>query len=232
MLAHTTGALRMAPQTGQSGYSNSEVPFSARAPGSHPASYSDDPSFLGLEPPPQLLPLRDRPRLAPHMIPWLLEPDASVGENSKSASVSTTHKVLAQLGAKLAAQDCIDAKEFFEAAEFYLRTRRRVRRPLVLDCCCGHGLAGLLFAAFEPSVIAVKLVDQRRPPSFDRVFAAVVEAAPWAEAKVFFSAVASQTHTAFSIISSKFAAITIFSGILCLFVTFSIEHCICACSNT
>lgn len=142
------------------------------------------------------------------MIPWLLEPDASVGENSKSTSVSTTHKVFAQLGAKLAAQDCIDAKEFFEAAEFYLRTRRRVRRPLVLDCCCGHGLAGLMFAAFEPSVLAVKLVDQRRPPSFDRVFAAVVEAAPWAEAKVLFFAIAAQFRTASSTTSLKFKAIT------------------------
>jgi hypothetical protein len=194
MLARTADCLRMAPQSGKIVNSNSEVPFSARSPGSHPASYSDDPSFLGLVPPPQLLPLRNRPRLAPHMIPWLLEDDASTSGSSKSTPMATTHKVLAKLGAKLAAKDCIDAKEFYEAAEFYLRTRRRVRRPLMLDCCCGHGLAGLLFAAFEPSVLAVKLLDQRRPPSFDRVFAAVVEAAPWAESKVLFS---SQLHALF-----------------------------------
>jgi hypothetical protein len=177
----------MAQQPGPYGSSHGAMPFSARAPGSHPASYTDDPLFLGLTPPQQLLPLRDRTRLAPRMVPWLLPaPDAApVGSRASSSASLATHKALAQLGASLAARDCIDAKEFYEAAEFYLRSRRRVRRPLMLDCCCGHGLAGLLFAAFEPSVLAVRLVDQRRPPSFDRVLAAVVEVAPWAQAKVY-----------------------------------------------
>ncbi len=37
----------------------------------------------------------------------------------------------------------IDAKEFFEAVEFYARVRKRVRRPVMLDLACGHGLVRL-----------------------------------------------------------------------------------------
>jgi len=40
----------------------------------------------------------------------------------------------------------IDAKEFFEAVEFYARVRKRVRRPVMLDLACGHGLVGELYA--------------------------------------------------------------------------------------
>ena len=43
----------------------------------------------------------------------------------------------------------IDAKEFFEAVEFYARVRKRVRRPVMLDLACGHGLVRLLFASCE-----------------------------------------------------------------------------------
>ena len=49
----------------------------------------------------------------------------------------------------------------------------------MLDLACGHGLAGLLFAALERTVEKVVLVDARRPACFDAIFEAVVRAAPW-----------------------------------------------------
>ena len=45
-----------------------------------------------------------------------------------------------------------------------------VRRSVVVDLCAGHGLTGMVFAAFERSVEEVWLVDKgsvRRLPSFD-----------------------------------------------------------------
>ena len=46
---------------------------------------------------------------------------------------------------ELAADEAVDSKELFESLEFYLRVRKRVRRHIMLDFGCGHGLAGLLF---------------------------------------------------------------------------------------
>jgi hypothetical protein len=92
----------------------------------------------------------------------------------------------ARLAHALALRECVDAKELFESLEFYLRVRRRVRRPVVIDLACGHGLCGLLFAALERDVVGVALVDARRPNSFDAILAAVTDVAPWAAAKVHF----------------------------------------------
>lgn len=95
--------------------------------------------------------------------------------------------MLGKLGAALCKTQALDLKEYFEACEFFLRTRKRVRRPILVDLACGHGLVGLLFAAFEPSVERVMLIDAARPPSHDVVAAAVAEVAPWALAKVSFA---------------------------------------------
>ena len=92
----------------------------------------------------------------------------------------------ARLAHALSLAQCLDSKELFESLEFYLRVRRRIRQPLVIDLACGHGLCGLLFAALEPAVEAVALVDSRRPRSFDAVLAAVATVAPWVPAKVHF----------------------------------------------
>jgi hypothetical protein len=54
----------------------------------------------------------------------------------------------------------------------------------MIDCACGHGLVGLLYAAFEPAVTSVLLVDTRRPESFRKVMESFAEVAPWASKKV------------------------------------------------
>lgn len=86
----------------------------------------------------------------------------------------------------LAARRALDVKEVVESFEFFERVRRRVRRPVVADLCCGHGLTGLLFAALERTVERVVLVDRSRPPSFDAALEAVSEVCPWTGPKVEF----------------------------------------------
>ena len=112
-----------------------------------------------------------RRRLDGTMIGWL----ATAGSANASEKPDATRAVLGKLGAALASRDALDAKEFFEACEFYLRTRKRLRNPMMFDLACGHGLTGLLFAAFEPSVERVVLVDTRRPKSYDNIIAAFDE---------------------------------------------------------
>jgi hypothetical protein len=77
----------------------------------------------------------------------------------------------------------LNIKEVFESFELFERIRRRVRAPVVADLCAGHGLTGILFAAFERSVDGVVLLDQRRPSNHDRVMEAVVAVAPWVAEK-------------------------------------------------
>ena len=91
-----------------------------------------------------------------------------------------------RLARSLAARTAMDAKELVEAVEFFGKVRRRIRRHTVVDLAAGHGLAGLLFAAFEPTVHRVLLLDQRRPLSFTNVLAAVCEVAPWVSDKVSY----------------------------------------------
>jgi len=75
-------------------------------------------------------------------------------------------------------------KELFEATETFALARKVVRRPAVADLCCGHGLAGVLFALFERSVERVILIDRERPASADLILAAAADVAPWVAPKI------------------------------------------------
>ena len=92
-----------------------------------------------------------------------------------------------RLARSLAEERAVPVKEVFESFEFFGRVRKYVRGPVVADLCAGHGLTGVLFAAFERSVQQVHLIDRRRPPSADRVLAAVARVAPWVTDKVSWS---------------------------------------------
>ncbi len=78
----------------------------------------------------------------------------------------------------------LPAKEVWESFEVAARARSAMKRTTVVDLCCGHGLAGLLLAAFERTIESLWLVDERRPGNHERVMAAVAEVAPWTAAKV------------------------------------------------
>ena len=89
-----------------------------------------------------------------------------------------------RIATALAERAALDLKELLESFEFFARVRRRVRAPQVADVCAGHGLAGLLFAVFEPMVERVTIVDRKKPASHAVVLDAVASVAPWAPAKV------------------------------------------------
>ncbi len=91
-----------------------------------------------------------------------------------------------RLARALAERRAIHIKELLEAFEFFARVRKRVRSPTMVDLCAGHGLAGLVFALCEPTIQSVQLIDQRKPPSFDRIWDAFVSIAPWVKEKVVY----------------------------------------------
>lgn len=91
-----------------------------------------------------------------------------------------------RLARSLAENRAIHIKELLEAFEFFSRVRKRIRSPNMVDLCAGHGLSGLIFALCEPTVERVELVDHRRPASFDRIWKAFVDIAPWVAEKVSY----------------------------------------------
>jgi len=86
---------------------------------------------------------------------------------------------------ELCHERALPIKEVVEAFEFFAVVRKYLRRTAtIVDLCSGHGLAGILFAAFERRTTEVVLCDRRRPPNFDHVLLACARAAPWIEPKV------------------------------------------------
>jgi hypothetical protein len=86
----------------------------------------------------------------------------------------------------LADRRVLNTKEVLESFAFWHRVRRRVRRPTMLDLCCGHGLTGVLFAVFERTVERVILVDHRQPESVAGVLEAAASVAPWCADKLLY----------------------------------------------
>jgi hypothetical protein len=94
--------------------------------------------------------------------------------------------MLDKLARALIDRRTLPLKEIVEAVEFFQRVRRRLRAPIVADLCCGHGLAGMLFAVFEPRVERAILIDRQKPDSHERVRQAVEAVAPWVSEKVVY----------------------------------------------
>jgi hypothetical protein len=84
----------------------------------------------------------------------------------------------------LVARRALPAKEVWESFEVVARARRALRGPVLVDLCCGHGLAGLLCAVFERELEELWLVDERRPDNHAAVIEALGAVAPWVPAKV------------------------------------------------
>ena len=65
----------------------------------------------------------------------------------------------------LASEPCIKTKEVLESFEVHAVCRRRLVNTHIIDLCCGHGLTGFLFLAFNPSIETLTLLDR----SFSKV---------------------------------------------------------------
>lgn len=86
---------------------------------------------------------------------------------------------------ELTHERALPLKEVTEAFEFFAVARKYLRRAeTVVDLCSGHGLAGILFGAFERRVQRVILCDRRKPEHFAHVWRATTKAAPWLVDKI------------------------------------------------
>ncbi len=84
----------------------------------------------------------------------------------------------------LAAETVLPVKEILECGEFFERVRRKMKGETIVDLCCGHGFAGILFAIFKKSVKRVVLIDENQPPSFKATLECLKSVAPWAVEKI------------------------------------------------
>jgi hypothetical protein len=81
---------------------------------------------------------------------------------------------------------CLARRELFESWSFVARVRRHLDAPVVWDLGAGHGLVALLFAILEPGLREVRAVDRRKPPSFEKLRAALAEVGGARLAKVVY----------------------------------------------
>lgn len=113
--------------------------------------------------------------------PWI---GSRASLRPRDAALFEGDSLPAALARALCERRALPAKELFEATETFELVRKRVRGPVVADLCCGHGLAGILFAIFEREVDRVLLIDRERPASAEVLLEVAAEVAPWAPAKI------------------------------------------------
>ncbi len=106
--------------------------------------------------------------------------------NTAAAAYFDSDRLADRLFRALASLRTVRIKELVEAFEFYAVARKHVRAGTIVDLCCGHGLVGLLFAAFDRDVHRVLLNDRRQPQSFETIFACVAETVPRVADRVSF----------------------------------------------
>ncbi len=114
---------------------------------------------------------------------------ARVRSRDRLAGAFSGDTLVARLARALLVSEAVPFKEVLENFEFFEHVRRYVRAPTVVDACCGHGLAGLLYAVHHRDVAHVRLVDQRRPESAMRCLEALEGVAPWIRDKVQFETI-------------------------------------------
>jgi hypothetical protein len=78
------------------------------------------------------------------------------------------------VGRVVAEAECLPRKELFESWEVASRVRRRVRGRPILDLAAGHGLVAWLLLLLDAETPGARCVDRRKPPSAERLEAALV----------------------------------------------------------
>jgi hypothetical protein len=78
------------------------------------------------------------------------------------------------VGRVVSQANCLPRKELFEAWEVANRVRRRVRGRPILEMAAGHGLVAWLLLLLDPTAPGARCVDRRKPPSAERLEAALV----------------------------------------------------------
>ena len=73
---------------------------------------------------------------------------------------------------------CIPRKELYESWEVAKRVRRHLRGARIVDLACGHGLLAYMLAIINPRTDTILAVDQKLPPSAERLAASLEETWP------------------------------------------------------
>ena len=81
---------------------------------------------------------------------------------------------------------CLARRELFESWSFVDRARPHIDADVVWDLGAGHGLVGMILALLEPGLREVRLVDRRKPPSYEKLRAALDPLAPERLARVVY----------------------------------------------
>jgi hypothetical protein len=79
-----------------------------------------------------------------------------------------------RLGRAVCRAGVLPRKEFYESWEVARRVARRLRGRPILDLASGHGLVAWMLLLLDPSAPWARCVDQRRPPSADKLRAALL----------------------------------------------------------
>ncbi len=82
--------------------------------------------------------------------------------------------------------ECLPRKEFYESWESAKRIRRQMRGGPILELAAGHGLLSAILIIMDDSSASAMCLDIKRPPSHDRVLAALVKHWPRLEGRVEF----------------------------------------------
>ncbi len=88
------------------------------------------------------------------------------------------------VGRVVSEAECLPRKELFESWEVASRVRRRVRGRPILDLAAGHGLLAWLLLLLDPNAPGARCVDRKKPPSAERLEAALVARWPRLAGKV------------------------------------------------
>lgn len=81
---------------------------------------------------------------------------------------------------------CLPRKELYEAWEVARRARRWFRGGRVVDCAAGHGLLAHVMLLLDDSSPMAFTIDRERPPSSERLHAAIADAWPRLRGRIEF----------------------------------------------
>jgi hypothetical protein len=88
------------------------------------------------------------------------------------------------IGRVVSEAECLPRKELFEAWAVAKRVHRRLSGRPVLDLAAGHGLLAWLFLLLDPDAPGARCVDRKKPPSAERLEAALTARWPRLAGKV------------------------------------------------
>ena len=107
--------------------------------------------------------------------------------NRHTAARFTGDTLFDRIARAVCEAECLPRKELFEAWEAAKRIRRRMRGGPVLELAAGHGLLSAMLILLDDTTPAATCVDPMRPPSQERVLAALEKHWPRLKGRVRFA---------------------------------------------